>query len=81
MCDEYCGIVRGVVYSPYSITDEEKQTLEETIGKKIGKTVRLDLKIDPELIVGVRVEVEGKVFDGSMKNRIERLKASLKEAR
>ena len=81
MCDEYNGIVRGIIYSPYSMTDEERKKVEKTVGEKLQKNVCLEVRIAPELIVGIRVEVEGKVFDGSMQNRIEKMKASLKEAR
>ena len=33
-----------------------------------GKTVVMELKTDPSVLAGVRVELEGKLFDGTVKD-------------
>ena len=48
----------------------------------MNRKVELKDKVDDDLILGVKVVIDGKVFDGSMKNRIEALRTSLlKESR
>ena len=46
--------------------------------KIVKKEVDLDVSIDPTLIGGLIAEVEGMIYDGSVKTQIMRLKQSLK---
>ena len=56
--------------------------IEKAVGSKMGRTVELQQKLDEDLILGIKVVIDGKVFDGSMKNRVENLRTSLlKESR
>ena len=41
---------------------------------RIGHRVTLQCSVDPALIGGVRVEVDGKVIDGSIRNKLEQIK-------
>ncbi len=52
-----------------SLSDREKQK------------VSLVNRIDPTLISGVKIRFEDKVIDGSMKARIENMRAVLREGR
>ena len=51
--------------------------VEKVIEAKLGSQVELENVIDERLIGGVKVIVEDKIFDGSVKNKVERLKESL----
>jgi len=73
------NIISGIVYSPYELTKEEIEKIEKALSKKEGKEVSLDLKIDKTLISGIKVDLQGKIIDGSMKNNIENLRNALKE--
>ena len=42
-----------------------------------SKSVRLTSKIDPGVIGGVVVECEGKIIDGSLHTRLDRLKQAV----
>ena len=82
LCNESKNIVEGIVYSAYKLSKDEINALEESIGKKMNSKVELKDKVDDDLILGVKIVIDGKVFDGSMKNRIESLRMSLlKESR
>ncbi len=80
-CNDFRGIDQGIVYSPYPLEPGQLTTLEETIGKKLNKKVELKYRLDKTLILGIRVEIGGRVIDGSAKNEIRRLKDTLMEAR
>ncbi len=43
-----------------------------------GSNVELSVKIDPEIIGGLIVQVEDKVYDASVKNQLARIKEQLK---
>ena len=82
LCNESKNIVEGIVYSPYVLSKEEISMIEKSVGMKMDRTVELKQKLDSDLILGIKVVIDGKVFDGSMKNRVENLRTSLlKESR
>jgi len=43
-----------------------------------GSNVELSVKIDPEIIGGLIVQVEDKVYDASVKTQLARIKEQLK---
>ena len=42
-----------------------------------GKTVVLITRVDPALIGGLCVEINGRKYDNSIRNRLDRLKTNL----
>ena len=42
--------------------------------KRFGRNITLSCEVDPSLIGGVRVEVDGRVIDGSIRNKLEQIK-------
>ena len=45
--------------------------------KHLGHRVELDCSVDKSLIGGVKVTVDGKVIDGSVKQRLHELKGAM----
>ena len=76
-CNEVLNIKDGIVYSVRPLKADEIKRIEEAIKKKLSTDVELDNVIDEKLIGGVKVIVEDKIFDASIKNKIEKLKDSL----
>ena len=80
MVDEKEGRVKGVGYSAYPLSEELKARIEEALGERLRKKVRLDIKEDKDLIGGIKVIVGGMRIDGSVKRQLELLnKSMLKE--
>lgn len=71
LMDEAHGIAAGEVYSAVALSDSQIERLEEQTGKLIGETVRLTNRVDKSLIGGVRVQVAGKIFDATLRKRLE----------
>lgn len=76
--DEASGKVRAVITSAAELDKTQLDRLSGTLKKIVNKEVDLDVSIDPTLIGGVIAEVEGMIYDGSVKTQISRLKQSLK---
>lgn len=76
-CNETLNIKDGYVYSVRKLTEEEIEKIEDGISEKLASRVELENIIDEKLIGGVKVLVEDKIFDGSIKTKIEKLKESL----
>ena len=76
-CNELLGIKDGIVYSVRKLSDSEIEQIEKGIKARLGHAVELENVVDEKLIGGIKVLVEDKIFDGSIKNKLERLKESL----
>ena len=76
-CNEYRGVDEGLVYSTIPLDDKTINKIEEKISKIESRKVELINKIDPALIGGVKVVINGHIYDGSIKNQIEMMKIEL----
>jgi ATP synthase F1 delta subunit len=68
------GISIGSIYSAVPLSDDRRKRLEEETGKLLKRNVRLDNLIDAELIGGVKIYIEGKLIDASVRKRLDTLK-------
>ena len=76
--DEASGRVRATVTSAMELDKAQLERIAGTLKKIVKKEVDLDVSIDPTLIGGLIAEVEGMIYDGSVRTQITRLKQSLK---
>ena len=74
MAREYRGEAEARVTSAVALDDKEREKLKAGLEKKFRRQVTLRCEVDPALIGGVRVEMDGCVIDGSLKNRLEQIK-------
>ena len=76
-CDEFTrrynadnGIADVHVTSAVALTQAQEQALTARLEQVSGKKVNLSVKVDPSVIAGLRVEMEGKQLDGTVAGRI-----------
>ncbi len=67
-------ITVATITSAAPLSDEEKAALLQQLSNSTGHTVRATYMVDPSLIGGVKVEMDGCVLDGSIKHRLRELK-------
>lgn len=67
----------AVVHSVIELTGDQKAALSKKLEKISGKQTDLICLIDPSLIGGIRVEIDGKIFDGSIKQRLHEISQSI----
>lgn len=77
LCNQEKGILSGIVYSVYPLDEKQIQEIEESIKGMIQHTVELNNQIDSSLLSGVKVVVNDKVIDGSLRGKIDSLKENL----
>jgi F-type H+-transporting ATPase subunit delta len=75
--DERRGITRASVTSALPLVSDEVRALTEQLERSTGGRVELDLQIDPSLLGGVVVRLGDRLIDGSVRNRLERLRNQL----
>jgi len=74
------GEVEGVALSARPLDGGTLQSLQTSLGARLGKTVRLKNELQPELVGGVRVIVESRMLDNSVQGRLAGLKKRMQEA-
>ena len=74
--DEF-GIVEAHVTSAVALSDQDKEALRQKLHQISGKQVAIISGVDPALIGGIRVEMEGRRYDNTIQNKLGRLKRSL----
>jgi F-type H+-transporting ATPase subunit delta len=77
--EERGGVVLAEVISATALPDAYFLELERALGLVTGRKVRIQKSVDPSLIAGVVTKVGDKVFDGSVKNRLAELRATMLE--
>ncbi len=68
---------RAQVESASALAPATQSELQASLSKKYGRPLTLDFSVNPDLLGGIRVKVGSDVWDGSVKARLEALKASL----
>ncbi|MCD7818963.1 MAG: ATP synthase F1 subunit delta [Lachnospiraceae bacterium] len=73
------NIAEAVVTSAVALSETQTAALKEKLEKRSGKQIMLVQKIDPSVVGGLCVELEGKQLDGTVQNRISDISRKLKE--
>jgi F-type H+-transporting ATPase subunit delta len=68
---------RALVESATPLDAPMQSDLKASLSKKYGRDLNLEFQIKPELLGGIRVKVGSDVWDGTVKARLEALKAQL----
>ena len=76
--DAASGKVRAIITSAAELDEAQLERIAKTLSEVVKKEVDVAVTIEPSLIGGVIAEVEGMVYDGSVRKQISRLKQSLK---
>jgi F-type H+-transporting ATPase subunit delta len=71
------GLVEAVVTSAAPLDDTERAALAERLTSMTGQTIHTEERVDPELLGGLQVRIGDRLIDGSVRGRLERLRASL----
>lgn len=71
------GVVAARAVSAAPLEPAERQALETTLRGLTGREVALQADVDPQLMGGVVLEMEGRVYDGSVRARLGALREHL----
>lgn len=76
---EALGIGDAVVYSTYPLSEAEQAAVAAEFGALVGKTIRVENKVDTSLLGGLKVVIGDTLYDGSLAGKLERLEKSFNE--
>lgn len=64
---------RAVIQSAIALDDATKARIVNDLKKKYGAQIAPEFTVAPDLLGGMKIRVGSDVWDGSVKNRLERL--------
>lgn len=64
---------RAIIQSAVALEDKTKEQVIGDLKKKYGPQIAPEFALVPELLGGIKIRVGSDVWDGSVKNRIDRL--------
>ena len=73
------NIAEAVVTSAVALDEEQQKALEKKLEKISGKKISMIIKVDPSVVAGLRVELEGKQLDGTVQGRLASISRKLNE--
>ncbi|WP_067728531.1 F0F1 ATP synthase subunit delta [Oceanobacillus damuensis] len=68
------GIADATVYSVRELSEAEKQQLQVTFAKRMGKAaINLENVVDPSIIGGIKIRVGNTIYDGTISGKLNRI--------
>lgn len=77
--NEEHGIADALVTTAVALDGTQLEQLKNKLENISGKKVLLSQKVDPGVLGGVRVDLEGQLFDGTVKGRLSELQRRVDE--
>ena len=72
--DERAGVLRAEVAAPAALTPEQERKLTEALSALRKSPVKVSVRVDPAVIGGLVIELDGVVYDGSVRRRLADLR-------
>jgi len=80
MSAKHRGVVSAEVTSATALTAAQLKGVQTALAEALGKTPELSTRIDPSILGGVKVRVGSRLFDASLRSKLDSLKFALKRA-
>jgi len=71
------GIVLAEVRTALPLEDEQRRAVTERLGELTGEAIEMNEVVDESLIGGIAVRIGDRLYDASVRSRLERLRARL----
>jgi F-type H+-transporting ATPase subunit delta len=75
--DDRLGRVRATITSAAPLNEAQQRNIESRLAAQTGRQVRSEFRIDPALIGGVAAQIGSTVYDGSVRGRLQALRARM----
>lgn len=74
------GILEATAISAVAMSSEQTARLHEKLEAVTGKKIDLKTKVDPAVLGGIRLDIEGTELDGTVQNRLASLRKNISAA-
>ena len=76
----HTGVVAAEVVSAAPLGAAQLKAVKAGLREALGKDPELTARVDPSLLGGLKVKVGSRLFDASLKTRLDQMKFALKRA-
>lgn len=77
LAKEHKGIVTAVVESAVELTDSQLNEIKAKLSENLNKQVEMQAVLNKALIGGVKIRVDGRLIDGSIRKQLDEMKKNL----
>ncbi|MGZ8370612.1 MAG: ATP synthase F1 subunit delta, partial [Caulobacteraceae bacterium] len=74
------GAVAAEVVTAVAMTAAQQKGLAAALRQSLGKDPEITTKVDPSILGGVKVRVGSRLYDASLRSKLDQLKFALKRA-
>ena len=74
------GVVAAEVTSAVKLSAAQTKALKAVLAKSLGKDPEITARVDPLILGGLKVKVGSRLFDASLRSKLDSLKFALKRA-
>lgn len=77
LLDSHNNVEHAEVTTAVALDEPEKEKIRTALSSIIGKQIVMQVHVDPAILGGIVARINGKLLDGSTRNRLDSLKSSL----
>jgi len=77
---KHTGVVAAEVVSTQALSAAQLKTITTALTTALGKNPEITTRVDPSILGGLKVKVGSKLFDASLKTKLDQMKFALKRA-
>ena len=74
------GVVSAQVVTATPLTTSQQAGVAAALRQALGKDPEIETRVDPSILGGIRVQVGSRLFDASLRSKLDSLKFALKRA-
>ncbi len=74
------GVVSAQVTTAVALSAAQAKGVAQALRQALGKDPEIETRIDPSLLGGIKVQVGSRLFDASLRSKLDSLKFALKRA-
>ena len=78
--DQEEGVLYGTVLSVIGLDDMRISEIESEVSRLLQRKVRLTGGIDPGLMAGIKIFIDGKIIDASYRKKLEEISADMRRS-
>ncbi len=79
LCMKKRGELKASLISSKELSDTEMESISKDLSKSIGSTIKLDCKIDKNLIGGLKLQLGSFMIDTSIRNKLKKFEQKMLE--
>jgi F-type H+-transporting ATPase subunit delta len=76
----HTGAVAAEIVSAVPLTTAQSTHIRSALSQALGKAPEITARVDPSILGGLKVKVGSKLFDASLKTKLDQMKFALKRA-